>query len=156
MNPSDYLLSVPELDWGVVLAEWHWCVPAGASPLYVTCFGDLFLETDSVVGLLDLEDGTFETYCEQNVSVVDVLRGDSEVDMLLYTKLVNELVNADGHLAKGRCYHFKLPTVLGGEFDRSNVGTNSIGERVRFCGDIHRQIKDLPDGSSVCFDFTEE
>src|SRR6185295_13674393 len=43
-----------------------------------------------------------------------------------------------------RCFCLKIPGVLGGEYDISNIGTISIGELVRFSGDAARQIKDLP------------
>lgn len=48
-----------------------------------------------------------------------------------------------------RCFCLKIPGVLGGEYDISNIGTISIGELMRFCGDAARQIKDLPPGSQV-------
>lgn len=49
----------------------------------------------------------------------------------------------------GRCFCLKIPAMLGGEYDIGNIGTISVGELVRFSGDVARQIKDLPPGSKV-------
>ncbi len=156
MSPADYLLPLPEIDWTSALAEWRWLLPANYKARHATYFGDLFLVTGNDVGLLDLENGTFDRYCDVQTSITAALENDDDVDLLLYVKLVDQLAAMDRELTPGRCYHFKIPTVLGGEFDVSNIGTNSMDERIRFCGDIHRQIKDLPDGSAVELNITDD
>ena len=155
MNPADYLLPLPAIDWTSALAEWRWLLPANCTPQYATYFGDLFLLYDSDVGLLDLENGTFDQYCDGHTSIPAALDADDDADVLLYAKLVDQLATKFGDLIPGRCYHFKIPTVLDGEFAVSNIGTNTLDERIRFCGDVHRQIKDLPDGASVKLNITE-
>ena len=155
MNSADYLLPLPAIDWTSALAEWRWLLPANCTPQHATYFGDLFLLTDSDVGLLDLENGTFDRYCDVQTSIPAALGDDDDADVLLYAKLVDQLASIYGELTPGRCYHFKIPTLLGGEFAVSNIGTNTLDERIRFCGDLHRQIKDLPDGASVKLNFTD-
>ena len=149
MNPADYLLKPPTIDWWAILAEWRWMLPSDLTPTHVTCFGDLFLAHDSAIWLLDLENATLDRYCEAESILVATLAQDKDADVVLYANLVDQLRASGSILGPGRCYHFKLPTILGGKLDVVNIGTNSIDERVRFCGDFHRQIKDLPDGSPV-------
>ncbi len=149
MNPADYLLTPPKIDWPMILAQWRWMLPSSSTPTHITCFGDLFLRHDSAIWLLDLENATLDRYCETESIVIATLAQDEDADVLLYTKLVDQIRASGTTIGPGRCYHFKLPTILGGEFDLANIGTNSIDERIRFCGDFHRQIKDLPDGSPV-------
>ncbi len=54
-----------------------------------------------------------------------------------------------GPLLPEFCYCLKIPAVLGGTYDRDNLGTISRLELVSFAGDIAEQIKDVPDGERV-------
>jgi hypothetical protein len=54
-----------------------------------------------------------------------------------------------GPLADGRCYCFKLPTVIGGNYEPANMGTISLSELISFSGDMAEQIKDIPDGGQI-------
>jgi hypothetical protein len=51
----------------------------------------------------------------------------------------------------GRCFCLKIPGILGGAYGIENIGTISIGELIRFSGDVAHQIKDLPSGSKIEF-----
>ncbi|WP_146392735.1 T6SS immunity protein Tdi1 domain-containing protein [Allorhodopirellula solitaria] len=155
MNPSDYLLPKPDINWTAALVEWGWLLPPKCIPICVTCFGDVFLTAESGVYLLDLEEAAFDRYCETESSLLRTLSQDDDADVLLYSSLVDRLRCVGLSIDPLRCYHFKMPTILGGEVDVDNVGTNTIDERVRFCGDLHRQIKDLPDGTPVRFRVTD-
>jgi hypothetical protein len=48
-----------------------------------------------------------------------------------------------------RCFCLKTPSILGGAYELENIGTISIGELIRFSGDVANQIKDLPPGSKI-------
>lgn len=52
-----------------------------------------------------------------------------------------------GELEIGQKYCLKMPALLGGEYEKENLGTISQIEQISFSGDIARQIDDLPDGS---------
>jgi hypothetical protein len=66
-------------------------------------------------------------------------------------RLVNIATSALGTPPAGRCFCFKIPTVLGGLYERDNIGTISLAELISFAGDLGSQIKDLPDGTKVRF-----
>jgi hypothetical protein len=63
--------------------------------------------------------------------------------------LVEQAEERLGPLVPGRKYCFKIPTVFGGEYGGENLATLSLIELIRVSGDLARQIKDLPDGTSV-------
>jgi hypothetical protein len=42
---------------------------------------------------------------------------------------------------------------LGGAYDSDNLGTLTLKELIAFSGDVAKQIKDLPDGAQVNFDW---
>jgi hypothetical protein len=54
-----------------------------------------------------------------------------------------------GPLPQGRCYCLKLPAILGGSYEATNLGTISLDELISFSGDMAEQIKDVPDGGPV-------
>ena len=54
-----------------------------------------------------------------------------------------------GSLSSGRCFCLKIPAVLGGGYERDNMGTISVAELIAVSGDMAQQIKDLPAGTKV-------
>jgi hypothetical protein len=51
--------------------------------------------------------------------------------------------------AHGQCYAFNTPPILGGDYTEANVWVAQWKEWFSFTADLFRQIKDLPDGSTV-------
>jgi hypothetical protein len=49
----------------------------------------------------------------------------------------------------GECYSYKQPPLLGGAYDVANVHVAAIPAHYRFLAEIHRQVRDLPDGTRV-------
>ena len=94
-----------------------------------------------------------EVYCEiiaQNREKLDKLSSDQEFleDWYMHA-LVGIAKEHLGPLTDGRKYCLAIPSVMGGEYDISNIKTVPLIELVRFSGDIANQIKDLPDGAQV-------
>jgi hypothetical protein len=78
------------------------------------------------------------------------LRSDPEfvVDWRM-DRLVAQAQERLGPVGGTRCYCLKLPASIGGEYEASNLGRIEIAELVGVCGDIARQIRDLPEGTPV-------
>jgi hypothetical protein len=51
------------------------------------------------------------------------------------------------------CYCLNIPAALGGKYDADNLGTITRSELLGFSSDFARQIKDLPDGTTINFTF---
>jgi hypothetical protein len=64
-------------------------------------------------------------------------------------RLVSLATSALGSPGPGRCFCLKMPAVLGGEYDRANLGTIALPELIAASGNMAEQIKDLPDGELV-------
>ncbi|HEX4612513.1 MAG TPA: T6SS immunity protein Tdi1 domain-containing protein, partial [Urbifossiella sp.] len=73
----------------------------------------------------------------------------------LMIPLVDQLVAAGVVLAPGTCYGFKTPPVLGGEYAVDNVGPLPIPDYLGAYGSIHKQLRDLPDGTQVVLEVTD-
>lgn len=54
-----------------------------------------------------------------------------------------------GALADDRKFCLKIPGVLGGKYEESNIGTISLTELIRASGHLALEIRDLPDGAQV-------
>jgi hypothetical protein len=104
-------------------------------------------------------DGRFWRICPEDLSCTVVARSDQEYARLLaddefltdweMTRLVGLARETLGPLAPDRCYCLKTPSIFGGAYDASNMGTISRREVVNFSGDMAEQIKDFPDGAKV-------
>ena len=60
-----------------------------------------------------------------------------------------EALAAFGPVPEGRCYCLKIPAVLGGKYEISNMATISLNELISFAGDVAQQIEGLPDGTQM-------
>jgi hypothetical protein len=52
-------------------------------------------------------------------------------------------------LSANQCYGFHIPPTLGGEYEVGNVKVSDISVYIAAMGQIHSQIKDLPDGTRI-------
>ena len=154
MNLTEYTLPIASLDWTTVYPNFQWLVPAESRPVLMTRFADLFLELpNDTVSFLSLEDGTLTPYTKTIAELEPTLIGDDNINELLYVPLIDSLNRNKQFLNANECYHFKYPTVLGGEYNLENVVRITVDERIAFCGDIQKQICDLPDGAQIVFDW---
>jgi hypothetical protein len=136
--------------------SWGW---TGLDPTAVTAtnaFGNV---------LVRATDGAYWRICPEELSCEVVARDAAEFDALWanedfqvdwqMTRLV-ELAQATlGPLDDERCYCLKLPAVLGGAYDAANFATITRRELLAFTGDVAEQIKDVPDGGSIKFEWTK-
>ena len=138
------------LDWARVYSKWAWLVPSGCRPLFVTQFADVFLTLpDGTVALLDLEQGSLDGYSDSPDGLASHLLEDPNRNELLYIPLVDKLSRNGINLGPAECYHFKIPTILGGEFHVENVVKTNVNERGMLLGDLQKQVVDQPDGEQI-------
>lgn len=110
--------------------------------------------------------GKYWRICPEELLCVEIAHSEKEYNILLrnkdftsdwnMTRLVDEAERKfGGPQPDGRCFCLKIPGVLGGAYNLSNIGTISISEIIKFSGDIAQQIKDLPNGSKIKFQFVD-
>jgi len=94
-----------------------------------------------------------ETSCEKiakSESEFDRLSTDSEfIEDWEMTNLVAIAKSELGELGENQKYCLKMPVVVGGKYDKSNIGKISFSELISFSGDLGFQIKDLKDGQKI-------
>ena len=150
MSIHDYIIDHRGLDWRALLAEWTWLIPNAFTVWLMNRFGDLFLVfADGSVHMLDVGAGTLKQVADSRDDfAVKADENDNANDWFMIP-LVDQLVATGLTLHEGQCYSYKMPPVLGGQYTVENTCVLPIAQHYGAYGSIHKQIKDLPDGSAV-------
>lgn len=135
---------------GAIESAWSWTGLVPEEVLRTNAFGNTIVRAS---------DGQIWRICPEELSCQVIapsksryreLEGDPEFQTdWLMKRLIQVAERKLGPLSEGRCYCLKTPAVLGGAYDASNLGSNTLVELISFAGDVAEQIKDLPDGSQV-------
>lgn len=99
--------------------------------------------------MADVGIGTLERLASSRDEYADLLDvGDNANDWLMIP-LVDQCVQAGLSLTENQCYSFKTPPILGGEYEVANTEICDLSVHYSLFGQIHSQIKDLPDGTRI-------
>ena len=125
---------------------WGWIGLAPAKVVAANSFGNLIVRaTDGAIWRICPEEWSCKKVA-RNVEEFAKLSSEEEFrtdwEMSRLEGLAREKL---GPLAEGRCYCLKLPAVIGGSYELTNIGTISLIELISFSGYMAEQIKDVPD-----------
>jgi Domain of unknown function (DUF1851) len=147
---NDLTINPYDVDFNALLADWRWLVDESYQPLVISAFGDLFLEgKDRSMFWLDTGMGTMIKVAgspEEFKSLMVIPEKTGEWFML---PLVIDLKVSGMNLGPGQCYSWKVPPVLSGTTEVSNVEISDLHVHFSILGQINRQVKDLPPGTSI-------
>jgi len=150
MSVHDYLIDHRSFDWPSLFAEWTWLVPSEFTVWLMNRFGDLFLVFDNgSIQMLDIGAGSLTQVANSRDDFRAKVDEDDNGNYWFMIPLVDQLVAAGITLREGQCYSYKKPPVLGGDYSVENACVLPIAEHYGAFGSIHKQIKDLPDGTQV-------
>jgi hypothetical protein len=150
LSIHDYLLDQNGVDWPAVLSAWSWLIPPEFTLWIANRFADLFLVLpDETVHMLDVGLGSLTKLANNRDDFATKIDEGENANDWLMIPLVDQLVAAGMRLQPGRCYGFKLPPILGGEYRVENCGTLPIWDYLGAYGSIHEQLQDVPDGEQV-------
>ena len=82
-------------------------------------------------------------------TTTSILRDPRHANELLLLPIVAAFEREHGALKPGQCLGFTTLPVLGGVYGLENRYAISVVEHARFTGDVHRQVRDLPDGARI-------
>jgi hypothetical protein len=143
------LLAKTESD---ALASWRWKVGDSSQVVALSLSGDIFFKDGSgSVHWLDTGAGTTELIALSEVEFWAVLGDPSRAADLLLQQVVELFLQANGPFPPGKCLGYKTLPVLGGDYAGANRVLMPAAEHFAFTGDVHQQIKDLPDGTNIEF-----
>jgi hypothetical protein len=130
-------------------ASWDWLLGENWSPILFSIWGDVFIQKPD--GVVWVNTGTAEVtvVAADQDEFRERLMGESRTDWFL-PELV-DLLHAKGKRpALGQCFTYAIyPIFAEGKYVPENFKAVPAREHFGLSGDLHRQIRDLEDGSKV-------
>lgn len=141
--PSDEALSA-------LRDAWAWFLPQRFEPVMASTLGDVFFQQDGPE-VFWLNTGTAEItrVAASRSEFLELLRTE-KADEWFMPHLIEQLKMAGKALKPDGCYTYvALPIFSEGKYEVSNLNPVQAAEHFGLTGEIHRQIRQLPDGSKV-------
>ncbi|HKF48280.1 MAG TPA: DUF1851 domain-containing protein [Terracidiphilus sp.] len=150
MDVNDYLIDQTDKDWNALLEDWVEVLPSTFTIWFVNRIGDLILAfEDGSIHLLDVGHGTIEKIAESREQFCELIdAGDNAEDWLMIS-LVDECRAAGITISANQCYGFKIPPLLSGKYEVSNIAPIDLAEHYSFLADIFQQTKNFPNGTKL-------
>jgi hypothetical protein len=129
---------------------WNWKGFNATEIIRTNEFGNVIFKTDK---------NEYWRICPEEISCGKIAKSESEFDRISadsefiedweMTNLVNIAESELGELKENEKYCLKMSAIIGGEYEKSNLGKISFTELIAFSGDLGFQIKDLKDGQKI-------
>ena len=147
---NDLTISPAQVEMPALLTYWGWALPEPVRPVLLTAMGDVFAQGDSgKVYLVDTVKGEVVEVAADGASFQSLMTDAAFVTARMFPSQVVQLRAAGLQLGTSQVYSHKMPMVLGGADEVSNFEVVDAAVHVNVAGQIHRQVKDLPDGASI-------
>jgi hypothetical protein len=105
--------------------------------------------TNDKVYWLDIGGGKLTQVANDIQEFEEKLKDMNQVNEWFMIDLTTELKLSGKELKEGQVYSYKKLPILGGEYSIDNFEPMDIEVHFCFAGQIHEQIKDLPDGTRI-------
>lgn len=150
LTESDLRINFDHIDIKRLTESWDWLIGKDKTPILMTSIGDLFFsDHEGKCYWLDVGGGTFEKVSESIEEFNEKLKDEDQLDEWFLLGLVERIKSSGIKLRKKELYGYRKLPVLGGEYEPHNFESTDIEVHFELSGQIHKQIKDLPDGTSV-------
>lgn len=149
-----YLLDIDVQAWGPWLAPFAPPLPAQFDLFLVSRFLDVFLiYPDGSVNWLEIQSGRLTPLASSRADFEAAM--EAEYPHWLMTGAVDAAVARGMRLGEGQCYAFRVPPILGGDYDIGNVEVSELGPTLRVLGEIFVQAMRVPAGAQVSIGVTQ-
>ena len=136
--------------------NWTWLIGTDKKVLLVSAIGDMFLTDNSKkVYWLDVGVGELKLAADGIRDFEEKLKNIDQVNEWFMIDLITDLRLSDNKLKDGQLYSYKKLPIIGGDYTVDNFAPLDIEEHFGYTGDIQKQIKDLPDGTTVKLEIVE-
>ncbi|MFV8364738.1 T6SS immunity protein Tdi1 domain-containing protein [Flavobacterium sp. ZT3P35] len=153
---KDLTINFNHIDLNRLMESWDWLIGNDKKPILMSSIGDLFLEDkNGICYWLNVGEGIIEKVAENESEFKAKLNDDETVDEWFLIELVSELKRNGLLLTEKKLYGYKTLPILGGEYKPENFELTDIEVHFELSGQIHKQVKDLPDGTKVNIKVTE-
>lgn len=150
LSLNDLKLDLCGLSPDELLRNWRWFIGEDKYLLFATVSGDAFLvDYLGRVYWLETGAGTLSKVAEDQESFLTALEQEDRRNDWLFAENIASWIRAGQTPNPGECFGYKSLPVLGGTYEESNRLLVKASEHFWLSGEIHFQIKDLPDGARV-------
>lgn len=149
---EDLKIDTTSIDFQSLVESWVWLIGTNKRPILISSIGDLFLsDNDDNCFWLNVGEGTIEKISSSIEEFKSKLNDEEQVNEWFLPELVAQIKLSGLELCYKKLFSYKKLPVLGGEYIPENFELFDVEVHFGLNGDIHRQIKDLPDGTKVNF-----
>lgn len=140
-----------DLSVETLLQQWRWLYPQRVQLVAVNAFGDLFLqESQGAVLRLDTSSGLLERISDSLEGFKELVGNSENREKWFLVDVEQSLIERGFCPLKGKCLGYKIPIVFSESTGTAeNVYVADLYEYVSLLGDLHSQMRDLPDGQKV-------
>jgi len=133
-----------------LLSEWRWLLDTSYQIVLVSSLGDLFL-ADAAGRIHWLDAGAARlTEVAASLDEFQQLRQQPvHATEWFATQMVGDLLQSGLRLARGQCFSYKVPPMLGGAWEAANFEPTDLSVHFSILGQVCRQVRDLPEGTPV-------
>jgi hypothetical protein len=149
---KDLSIDFSTIDKSKLIEEWIWLIGNDKEPIMISSIGDMFLkDNNGKIYWLNVGEGLIDLASENLDDFKSILKDDSQVDEWFMIGLIKQLKESGLELTEGKLYGYKKLPVIGGDYIPDNFELTDIEVHFSIAGQIHKQIKDLPEETKVNF-----
>lgn len=133
-----------------LLSEWRWLLGSSHQIILISSLGDLFLaDASGRISWLDAGAARLTEVAADLDEFQKLLQQPDNAKEWFATQMVGDILQSGVRLARGQCFSYKVPPVLGGRWEPANFEPTDLSVHFSILGQVCRQVRDLPDGASV-------
>jgi hypothetical protein len=119
---SPHLLDLSDIDASRLLSHWSAFLPADATLIAVSCFGDLFLRSrDGSILWLDTLEGHLVTVAASEADWTRLLRDPDTIEQWFWPGYLESLENRGVSLGPGQRFAWSVHPLIGGPLEGKNL-----------------------------------
>ena len=150
MTINDLSIPFDHLNRETLLSDWKWLTGETNLPVLITKAGDAFLQNKDTkeVSFLDVVNGSCNIIAPNGEEFSQKLTDVDFVVEFFAVNIVASLIKSE-QIEDGKLYSWKKAPVLGGSYTTDNLEQTDIEVHFSIMGQIHEQVKGMPEGSTI-------
>jgi len=147
---NDLTVDFSHIESEKLTEDWTWLIGNEMTPILVSSIGDMFLSDQTgKIYWLEVGRGIFQVVADSIEEFKTKMKNEEIANEWFMFDLVAEIKESEQELSKGKLYSFKELPILGGDYTADNFVLTDIEVHFSLDGQIHKKIKDLPDGTKI-------
>lgn len=140
-----------------IASSWSWLLVEPFHPVLFSTLGDMFFryERGHEIYWLNTGTGSVAPIAGSEEAFESLLASEAAEELFL-PDLISDLHEAGKLLQADECYSYAIfPVFAEGKYEASNLNPVPSWEHFGLSGDLHKQLRDFPDGTKVSIKLDE-